>query len=573
MTYPSRPASRWQPILLAMWFGLALPTVLAHEPREPADAPGFRPDSEYAESFVAAFETATIVVHPTIVRRRERTAHSYASQARAIEQLDSAGIAAVRGVKKVKLGALRANSQWRIFTADLEAVSDAVKGRQSGAEYHLVMEFILPVSDADVFGIHCFIVNQNGDNAFSFLLNSHHRIFVDAGLHASDNSEEARSAMFLRASDAAVAALRAQVNEYRARSQRAASREAALAAGEFEELVLDDFNATIPSMQDAHGNALGFNAFSGPGSAARFSLTREYPPIPGEPTDNQVLRLDVDVRDWAVFAHLFYFVDADETRWMTMDWRRYDGIAFWLYGQNSGAQIFVDLFDNRHPGSTSDDAERFVYGFRDDFSGWRRISIAFDDFVRKEIYNGAPNDGMGLVTVHGWAIGATQTNGPVTYYIDDFSLQHVGPDTHEGVAVGGDDTNYAVNELPMYGLREKTDQQKKADQAYIAYMTKGGRSREDAAQVAAKNAWNTFYAGDKATAIKRFNQAWLLDPGNQLALWGFAVTCVDRGQLEQAAEYFRMALESGPSNPALERDQRLLLQRLERSSRPTPTKD
>ena len=210
----------------------------------------------------------------------------------------------------------------------------------------------------------------------------------------------------------------------------------------------------------------------------------------------------------------------------------------------------------------TDDAERYGYAFTDNFSGWRRMNIAFDDFSRQEIYNGAPNDGFGLNAVHGWTIGATQTDGRVTFFIDDFSLQHVGAGVHDKPEAIISNVDYAINELPMYGLREKTEAQKRADEDYIATMTRDGRTREDAAQVAAKNAWNIFYAGDKRNAIRRFNQAWLLDPDNQLALWGFAVTCVDRGQLEQADDYYRMAIDSGPFNPALERDYRLLQQKL-----------
>ena len=93
-------------------------------------------------------------------------------------------------------------------------------------------------------------------------------------------------------------------------------------------------------------------------------------------------------------------------------------------------------------------------------------------------------------------------------------------------------------------------------------------SATDAAESAAKNAWNVFYSGDKAKAIRRFNQAWLLDPDNLLALWGFAVTSVDRGDYEGAARFYEMAIERGPGEPTLERDYRLTVRQLEKM-RPT----
>ena len=61
----------------------------------------------------------------------------------------------------------------------------------------------------------------------------------------------------------------------------------------------------------------------------------------------------------------------------------------------------------------------------DDFSGWQFFEFPFSSFVRKEIGNGAPNDGFTLTQVHGWALGTLNTPGEVTYYIDDVALYGV----------------------------------------------------------------------------------------------------------------------------------------------------
>ena len=112
---------------------------------------------------------------------------------------------------------------------------------------------------------------------------------------------------------------------------------------------------------------------------------------------------------------------------MTQDWSAYEGISFWLYGNNSGTTMFVDVLDNRNPGSTSDDAERWSIDLVDNFSGWQQIEIPFASMHRKEIGNGAPNDGFGLTEVHGWALGTVTTPAPQTYYVDDAAVYGVAP--------------------------------------------------------------------------------------------------------------------------------------------------
>lgn len=134
------------------------------------------------------------------------------------------------------------------------------------------------------------------------------------------------------------------------------------------------------------------------------------------------MRIDAEVGagGWAGFAYLAS--EAINGTWQSQDWTGFQGIRFWLFGSDSGTQLFVDVLDNRNPCSRADDAERYVYVFTDDFSGWREIVVPFGEMVRKEVGNGAPDDGLGLNRVHGWAFGATATDGPRTWYLDDVAL-------------------------------------------------------------------------------------------------------------------------------------------------------
>ena len=190
--------------------------------------------------------------------------------------------------------------------------------------------------------------------------------------------------------------------------------------------VVDDFEAGLPSGQDANNIAIGFNTFQDPNSTVAITTTGTPPePVPGAGSPNNVLRMDVNVVSFAGFAHSFE--NAGLTQWVSQDWSAYEGISFWLHGNNSGTTLFVDVLDNRAPDSTRDDAERWSVDVQDNFSGWKKIELPFASMHRKEIGNGAPNDGFGLTEVHGWAFGAITTTTPQSYYVDDVTLYGTAP--------------------------------------------------------------------------------------------------------------------------------------------------
>jgi hypothetical protein len=191
--------------------------------------------------------------------------------------------------------------------------------------------------------------------------------------------------------------------------------------------LVDDFESGLPSGTDADGVAVGFVTFNDSNSTVAISTTDAPPaPVPGAADPNHVLKMDLNVVSFAGFVHNFESAAVDS--WVPQDWSAYEGISFWLYGNNSGTTIFVDVLDNRNPGSTRDDAERWSIDFVDNFSGWQEIQIPFADMHRKEIGNGAPNDGFGLTEVHGWALGKVTTPSPQTYYVDNAMVYGVAPE-------------------------------------------------------------------------------------------------------------------------------------------------
>jgi hypothetical protein len=62
-----------------------------------------------------------------------------------------------------------------------------------------------------VFGVHCIILNAKGENAFSFLLNSHHQIFTDAEMVADDRTEKSRNELIRKATEIGLEALVQQI--------------------------------------------------------------------------------------------------------------------------------------------------------------------------------------------------------------------------------------------------------------------------------------------------------------------------------------------------------------------------
>lgn len=186
-------------------------------------------------------------------------------------------------------------------------------------------------------------------------------------------------------------------------------------------LLIQDFENGLNAGTDGDGVRMGFTLFSGAGTptlASNTIFTGGTPPdIPGKVGPNKVLQLDIETGSFAGIVNLFTNASADT--WLSQDWSGQRSISFWLYGTNSQTDLFFDIINNRNAASTTDDAERFVYNFKDNFTGWQMVNIPFTQFIRKEIGNGAPNDGLDLSDMRGWALGSAATQGPLTLFMDD----------------------------------------------------------------------------------------------------------------------------------------------------------
>ncbi len=203
--------SRLSWLLVIVGLAVSSSGVAGDKPQQAIPDPGYRPDGYYQTDFAEALDTATIAVLPTIVRRAERSACSFDSQQQILDSLGALGIAAVNKPRRVDPGPLRRSSQWEIFRHGASSVSETLATYDTGADFTLVMEILVPDSQA-VFGIEVYIVNAEGQHVLSFLLNSHHQVFADAGLKARNSSEEARSKMIAKATSVGLAALQQQLD-------------------------------------------------------------------------------------------------------------------------------------------------------------------------------------------------------------------------------------------------------------------------------------------------------------------------------------------------------------------------
>ena len=189
---------------------------------------------------------------------------------------------------------------------------------------------------------------------------------------------------------------------------------------------IDDFeDGQLPHGTDPNGIGVGFVTWNHPAASSAITITATPPaPVPGAAAGNKVLReaLTIGSSQWAGYTHAF--TNAAANQWLSQDWSTYEGVCLWLYGNNTGGTLFLDVLDNRNPGSTTDDAERWSVDIPDTFSGWRFFQFAWSDFHRKDIGNGAPNDGFGRTEIHGYGIGGygSVAMGAQVYYVDDVTI-------------------------------------------------------------------------------------------------------------------------------------------------------
>ena len=99
-----------------------------------------------------------------------------------------------------------------------------------------------------------------------------------------------------------------------------------------------------------------------------------------------------------------------------------------------------------------------------------------------------------------------------------------------------------INLLPKYGPVPKCQALLDGDAQYILEEEKiYGGDRRKASEAASSLGWQYFMSGNLDTAMRRFNQAWLLDKKNGNALWGMAAVQSNKEKHRDALNLFAEA--------------------------------
>jgi tetratricopeptide (TPR) repeat protein len=107
-----------------------------------------------------------------------------------------------------------------------------------------------------------------------------------------------------------------------------------------------------------------------------------------------------------------------------------------------------------------------------------------------------------------------------------------------------------INELPRYGGLRKTPEQLAADEQFVAVSLAKYGSPQAAMQAHVNFGWHYLATGHAPTAIKRFNQAWLLDSTAADVYYGFSAYLRQQSQVAEAARYEQMAQRRDKNNVA-----------------------
>jgi hypothetical protein len=200
--------------------GLATVTVLAGcgtNHLQTVDVPAYRPPSNGGAetSFRDDLGETSITVFPTLVRDPQGNSYSHSSRTTIAEFFETEKLATVvESDNHVDFSAPAVTTQHDLFQQNMSLFAEYLGAEPVTTEYALLVECLVTPTKSGgeaVGGVQCYLLDAKGHNAFSFLMNSHHCLFNEAGLKTETASDDARAALIDGATDIVIEALRRQL--------------------------------------------------------------------------------------------------------------------------------------------------------------------------------------------------------------------------------------------------------------------------------------------------------------------------------------------------------------------------
>lgn len=180
--------------------------------------PGFRDESGLSQTFINSYKESKFIIYPTITRAIDTTTWSKILSKEFAEKLKrDENLNISLNKNSLNPGELMGRGQFEFFKNDMERLGNEVKMKKEQTDYYIIPEILFEPKRNEtlfVFGIHVFILNKEGENVFSFLLNSHHELFIEAKLYAYNPNENDLDELKKRCLDIGVRAFRLMVNEH-----------------------------------------------------------------------------------------------------------------------------------------------------------------------------------------------------------------------------------------------------------------------------------------------------------------------------------------------------------------------
>jgi tetratricopeptide (TPR) repeat protein len=154
-----------------------------------------------------------------------------------------------------------------------------------------------------------------------------------------------------------------------------------------------------------------------------------------------------------------------------------------------------------------------------------------------------------LVVLEQERIEKTEQAQPTQEQLDQMKEQDTTYITRSGTIIRSSPSEpQDLSLLPEYGNREKTEDQIFSDERFIGSSIKIYGSKEAAADSIILYAQNFLKQGEFDSAMRRFNQAWLLSPERPEIYEGYNTILRSQGKYNQAEVYSQKAATLRNSN-------------------------